>query len=210
MNDTKKKGFMVIISGPSGSGKGTVVKEIFDISDNFAYSVSATSRQPREGEVDGKDYYFVSREKFEDMIDKGEMLEYNYYCENYYGSPKEHVYKELDRGRNVLLEIDVNGAMQIKEKYPEDTVLIMLIPPDAETIERRLRSRGTETDEVIAKRLERAKEELLFADRYDYLVVNRDGMIRECAESIIDIINVIQEYSTSRNAEIINDFFEKR
>ena len=201
---------MVIISGPSGSGKGTVVKEIFDISDKFAYSISATSRQPREGEIDGKDYYFVSREEFEDMIAKGEMLEHNYYCGNYYGSPKEHVYKELERGRNVILEIDVNGGMQIKSKYPEDTVLIMLVPPDADTLEKRLRSRGTETDEVIAKRIERAREELLFTDKYDYVVVNRDGTIRECAQSIIDIINVVQEYSASRNAEMIKDFFEKR
>ena len=204
------KGYIVVISGPSGAGKGTVVREIFAASDKFAYSVSATSREPREGEVDGREYYFVSKSRFEEMIKNDEVLEHNFYCGNYYGTPKEHVYRELARGMNIILEIDVNGGMQVKSKYPDDTILIMLTPPNAETLERRLRDRGTETDEVILRRLERAREELCCAGKYDYLVINRDKEARLAAEEIINIIETQQKYSTARNTDLIKDFFEKR
>ena len=205
-----EKGFIVIISGPSGAGKGTVVKEIFSLSDQFSYSVSATSRQPREGEIDGRDYYFITKTEFEKLIENGGVIEYNFYCGNYYGTPRAHVYEELEKGKNVILEIDVNGAMQVKEKFPDDVVLIMLAPPDPKTLENRLRSRNTETDEVIEERLDRAVEELRMTDKYDYLVFNNDGNASGTAKEIIDLITLRRKYSALRNIYKLNDFFEKR
>ena len=167
-----KNGLLIVISGPAGSGKGTMLKHIFDSKKHgrqFVYSVSATTRAPRPGEVDGVNYHFLTREDFEARIARGELLEYTEYCGNYYGTPKKEAEEVLATGCNLILEIEVEGAMNVKRLYP-DAVLIMLLPPNFATQEWRLRHRGTETEEVILARLERAKEEIQLLPNYDYVV----------------------------------------
>ncbi|MBE6713678.1 MAG: guanylate kinase [Ruminococcaceae bacterium] len=181
-------GKVVVLSGPSGGGKGTVVKALLELMPEMALSVSATTRQPRAGEVDGREYHFIAKEDFENMIANGEVLEYTSYCDNYYGTPKKPAVEATEQGRDFFLEIEVDGALQIKKRYPE-AVLIMLIPPSLSELESRLRQRGTESEEVIAKRLKRAAEEIEFAEKYDYIVVNETGKIEECAERIRSIIS---------------------
>ncbi|MGT2755340.1 guanylate kinase [Streptococcus ovis] len=167
-----ERGLLIVFSGPSGVGKGTVRKEIFESSDNkFEYSVSMTTRPQRPGEVDGVDYFFRSREEFEDLIRQGQMLEYAEYVGNYYGTPLTYVNETLDRGVDVFLEIEVQGALQVKQKVP-DGVFIFLTPPDLEELQERLVGRGTDSSEVIAQRIERAKEEIALMREYDYAVVN--------------------------------------
>ena len=201
-----KKGLLLVISGPTGCGKGTVLKRLMEMSDDFVFSVSATTRAPREGEVNGVNYHFISKEDFEKRIENGAMLEYACFCENYYGTPKKEAEEVLDAGKNLILEIEVNGAMQIKEKFP-DAVLIMLLPPDHKTQAARLRGRGTETEEVIEKRLATAKFELSHLPHYDYAVINRDGGIDESAKAILDIVSA-EKNSTKRNDDIQKKFFD--
>lgn len=167
-----ERGLLIVFSGPSGVGKGTVRKEIFESSDNkFEYSVSMTTRPQRPGEVDGVDYFFRTREEFEELIRQGQMLEYAEYVGNYYGTPLTYVNETLDRGVDVFLEIEVQGALQVKQKVP-DGVFIFLTPPDLEELKERLVGRGTDSSEVIAQRIERAKEEIALMREYDYAVVN--------------------------------------
>lgn len=167
-----ERGLLIVFSGPSGVGKGTVRKEIFESSDNkFEYSVSMTTRPQRPGEVDGVDYFFRTRDEFEELIRQGQMLEYAEYVGNYYGTPLTYVNKTLDRGVDVFLEIEVQGALQVKQKVP-DGVFIFLTPPDLEELKERLVGRGTDSSEVIAQRIERAKEEIALMREYDYAVVN--------------------------------------
>lgn len=182
-----KKGLLFIISGPAGSGKGTVVNSLIKNHPELSLSVSATTRAPRAGEIDGVHYHFISKDEFEKLIEKGEVLEHTTYCENYYGTLKREVLKANKAGRDIILEIEVDGAMQVKKKV-RGAVTIMLTPPDAASLEKRLRGRGTETDEVIKWRLNRAKEEIKLIGNYDYLVVNNDGEADKCAELIYDII----------------------
>lgn len=201
-----KKGILLVISGPSGSGKGTVIKRLMELDGDFVYSVSATTRAPRVGEVDGVNYYFINREEFEGRIASDMMLEHAEYCGNYYGTPKKEVYDSLAAGKNVILEIEVAGAMQIKEKCP-DALMLMIAPPDYQTLERRLRGRGDDVpDEVITNRLETSKAELAKLSEYDYIVVNGDGMIDEAAKTIINIVNA-EKYRVSRAEEFVNSFF---
>lgn len=168
----KERGLLIVFSGPSGVGKGTVRKEIFESSDNkFEYSVSMTTRPQRPGEVDGVDYFFRSREEFEELIRQGQMLEYAEYVGNYYGTPLTYVNQTLDKGVDVFLEIEVQGALQVKKKVP-DGVFIFLTPPDLEELQERLIGRGTDSEEVIRQRIERAKEEIALMREYDYAVVN--------------------------------------
>ena len=168
----QERGLLIVFSGPSGVGKGTVRKEIFESSDNkFEYSVSMTTRPQRSGEVDGVDYFFRSREEFEDLIRQGQMLEYAEYVGNYYGTPLTYVNETLDKGIDVFLEIEVQGALQVKKKVP-DGVFIFLTPPDLEELQDRLIGRGTDSEEVIRQRIERAKEEIALMREYDYAVVN--------------------------------------
>ena len=167
-----ERGLLIVFSGPSGVGKGTVRQEIFSTPDHkFEYSVSMTTRAQRPGEVDGKDYFFRSREEFEELIRNGQMLEYAEYVGNYYGTPLTYVNETLDKGVDVFLEIEVQGALQVKKKVP-DAVFIFLTPPDLNELQERLVGRGTDSEEVIAQRIERAREEIALMSEYDYAIVN--------------------------------------
>ena len=169
----KKKGMLAVISGFSGAGKGTLMKRLLNEYDNYSLSISATTRDPRPGERDGVDYFFVTKERFQEMIQNDELLEYAKYVDNYYGTPKAYVESEMEKGRDVILEIEIQGALKIKAKFPE-TVLIFITTPSAEELKKRLMHRGTESDEVIMKRLERASLEAVGVEAYDYIVVNDD------------------------------------
>ena len=201
-----EKGLIIVISGPAGSGKGTVNAHLLKTGD-FAYSVSATTRAPRPGEVDGVNYYFVSKEDFENRIAEGRMLEYTEYCGNYYGTPKEEALRVIEGGKNLILEIEVEGAMNIKRTYPE-AILIMLLPPSFAKQEERLRSRGTETEEKILARLKRAHEEVELLPNYDYVVYNEDGCDREAAHEIEEIVRS-ERRAIKRQPDAVNKYFEK-
>ena len=167
-----ERGLLIVFSGPSGVGKGTVRQEIFSTPDHkFEYSVSMTTRAQRPGEVDGKDYFFRSREEFEELIRNGQMLEYAEYVGNYYGTPLTYVNETLDKGIDVFLEIEVQGALQVKKKVP-DAVFIFLTPPDLNELQERLVGRGTDSEEVIAQRIELARKEIALMSEYDYAIVN--------------------------------------
>lgn len=177
------KNLLIVLSGPSGVGKGTVVKRLLG-KGGYALSVSCTTRAPRPGEVDGKSYFFISREEFLEKIEKGGFLEYNRHFENYYGTPREYVESELEK-RNVLLEIEVDGALQVKKAYP-GAILIMLLPPSVEELRARLIGRGSESREKIEERLSRMDYELSKKTLYDYTVVNDN--LEECVEKVLNII----------------------
>lgn len=181
-----EKGLLIVISGPSGVGKGTIRKALFNRpGHNLDFSVSMTTRSPRVGEVDGKDYYFVSKEKFEEELAKGNLLEHAKFVNNYYGTPKDKVIEKLEEGKEVVLEIEVQGALQVKAKMP-DAVFIFIAPPTWKALESRLKNRGTESTEVIMERLTKAKGELMLASSYDYIVVNDE--IENAVDKIIAII----------------------
>ena len=183
-----ERGLLIVFSGPSGVGKGTVRQEIFSTPDHqFEYSVSMTTRPKRPGEVDGVDYFFRTREEFEDLIKKGQMLEYAEYVGNYYGTPLTYVNETLYKGIDVFLEIEVQGALQVKKKVP-DGVFIFLTPPDLDELKDRLVGRGTDSEEVIRQRIERAKEEIALMREYDYAVVNDEVPL--AAERVKRIIEV--------------------
>lgn len=169
----KHKGLLIVISGFSGVGKGTLVKKLVESYDNYALSVSMTTRAPRDGEKDGVSYFFVDKETFEETIARDGLVEYASYVGNYYGTPRAWVEERLESGRDVVLEIEVQGALKVKEKFP-DALLLFLLPPSAAELKHRLEKRGTETAEVIAQRLERAREEAEYIDRYDFIEVNDD------------------------------------
>lgn len=168
-----KRGILIVVSGFSGAGKGTLMKALQKKYDDCALSISATTRKPRDGEVDGKEYFFKSIEEFEKMIANDELIEYARYVENYYGTPHAYVEEQLNAGKDVILEIELQGALKVREKYPE-ALLVFVTPPSAEELKRRLVNRGTETIEVIESRLKRAVEEAKGMHEYDYLVVNDD------------------------------------
>jgi len=180
------RGLLVVISGPSGVGKGTVRKALFDMKGhNLTYSVSMTTKQMREGERDGVDYYFVSKEDFQQKIKDGKLLEYAEFVGNYYGTPLDKVNEQLDNGNEVVLEIEVEGAQQVKQKMP-DCVMIFIVPPGKEALYERLKSRGTESEEVIQKRINKANREFKKAHLYDYIVVNDE--VSNAADRIMAII----------------------
>jgi guanylate kinase len=166
------KGLLIVVSAPSGCGKGTILAEILK-SNKYYYSVSATTRQPREGEINGVNYHFMTNEEFTERINNNGMLEYAVYCDNYYGTPSKEVYEKIEQGKNVILEIEVQGAMQVREKCP-DAVFVFIAPPSIKELERRLNKRGTEKEDVIQRRVSAAAYELGFADKYDYIIFNAE------------------------------------
>lgn len=181
-----KKGLLIILSGPSGVGKGTVRQELFkDESLNLAYSISMTTRSPRPGEKEGVDYFFVSTEKFKENIEQGELLEYAQFVGNYYGTPKSHVEQLLDEGKNVVLEIEVQGALQVMEKCPH-ALTIFLVPPSFEELERRIRGRRTEDEDIVKERLDKARKEIATQGEYKYVVENDNVLLAK--EKIAEII----------------------
>ncbi|MDY4812992.1 MAG: guanylate kinase [Ruminococcus sp.] len=188
-----KKGLLVVYSGFSGVGKGTIMKEMLKREESFRLSVSATTRAPRPGEVDGREYYFITKEKFLKMIDNDEFLEYAQYADNYYGTPQKAVEDMLNEGYNVFLEIEVQGGVQIMEKCP-DCLSIFIVPPSLEVLEQRLRGRGTETEEVIEKRMKTALVEQGYTSQYDFVVEN------DIVEKTVDdIINIVKTEKEKRN-----------
>lgn len=199
------KGILVVVSGFSGAGKGTLMRKLMETYDNYALSISMTTRAPREGERHGVEYFFATREEFEKKIAEDKLIEYACYCDNYYGTPKEYVEEQLAAGKDVILEIEIQGALKIKEKFP-DSLLLFVTPPTAAELERRLVGRGTETPEVIAKRLSRAYEESEGMEAYDYIVVNDD--LEECVKRLHSIV-VNAHYTPNRCAEFINEIREE-
>ena len=182
MKNLKK---LIIITGPSGVGKGTVVKELLDRNKDIWLSISATTRNPRVGEKDGLNYYFISEERFKDMIDKKEFLEWAQFAGNYYGTPLSTVNEKIEKGFVVLLEIEVEGAKQIKEKFPE-SLSIFLLPPSKEELEKRIRNRGTEKEEAIDRRLSRANYEIASSNQFDFVLTNHD--VDETVKEVFKII----------------------
>lgn len=202
----KSEGLLIVLSGPSGVGKGTVREAIFKKENqSFTYSVSATTRKARPGEVDGKDYFFKTREEFEEMIEKGLLLEYAEYVGNYYGTPIEYVKQTLAQGKDVFLEIEVQGALQVKEKMP-DGVYIFLTPPDLSELESRIINRGTDALDVIRERMKKAREEISLMKYYDYAVVNDE--IDKAVERIEAII-ATEHLRVARMKQTIQEFEEE-
>ena len=199
-----KRGILAIISGFSGAGKGTVVNKLLE-KDNYAVSISATTREPRQGEVDGKNYFFKSRDEFENMIENNQLIEYAEYVGNYYGTPRDYVLKKLEEGYDVILEIEMQGALKVKEKFPE-TALIFITPPSADELKKRLVGRGTETIEQIDKRMSRAVDECDYMNKYDYIVVNDD--LDECVDEIHRLLQSIHN-AKENQSELIEKITEE-
>ncbi|MBQ7920279.1 MAG: guanylate kinase [Lachnospiraceae bacterium] len=199
------KGILTVVSGFSGAGKGTVMKKLMENYDNYALSISMTTRAPRTGETHGKEYFFSTREEFEQKIEAGQLLEYACYCDNYYGTPREYVEEQLAAGKDVILEIEIQGALKIKQQCP-DCLLLFVTPPSAKELEKRLVGRGTETMEVISKRLSRATEESEGIEAYDYIVINDD--LEACVKELHSIVQNAHN-TVERRAEFIKEIREE-
>ncbi|MBO5459466.1 MAG: guanylate kinase [Lachnospira sp.] len=199
------KGILIVLSGFSGAGKGTVVKNILKEYNDYALSISATTRLPREGEVDGREYFFKTVEEFKDMIANDELIEYAQYVGNYYGTPRKYVEEQLAAGKNIILEIEIQGALNIKKMFP-DAVLMFIMPPNAKELENRLRGRGTEDEATIMARLARASEESEGVEQYDYIVIN--DTVEECTERIHKIV-IAEKMKASNNLNFINNIREE-
>ena len=194
----KKNGTLVVVSGFAGTGKGTVMKQLLSRYDSYALSISATTRNPRPGEVDGREYFFKTKEEFEQMIAEDAFVEHACYVGNYYGTPKKYVQEQLNAGKDVILEIEIQGALKIKSQFP-DALLLFIAPPSADVLKARLVGRGTETEEVIEQRLARAVEESKGIENYDYLVVNDD--LDECVENVHQMIQSASWKMSRREAD---------
>ena len=191
-----KRGNLVVLSGFSGVGKGTVSKRLVE-KYGYALSVSATTRKPREGEVDGREYYFLDKEEFLASVEKDGFIEYAMYVNNYYGTPRSYVEENLSRNQSVILEIEVQGALSVKEKYPE-AILIFITAPSAEDLKGRLTNRGTEAEDVIRARLQTAVKESDFIDQYEYIVCNENGKVEECVDQIHHIVETRNKLVTNQ------------
>ena len=200
-----RRGLLIVVSGPAGSGKGTVNSQLIATGD-FVFSVSATTRAPRPGEINGVNYHFIDREEFQRRIDENGFLEYTTYCDNFYGTPLKEALAVLESGKNLILEIECDGAKNVKKIFPE-AVLIMLIPPTFSIQEERLRGRGTETEEVILKRLEKAKREIEQLDAYDYIVYNYNGGSAVAADDIKAIVRA-EKLARHRQPDAAKKYFE--
>ncbi|MBE5993046.1 MAG: guanylate kinase [Paenibacillaceae bacterium] len=198
-------GMLVVVSGFSGAGKGTLMKELLNRYENYALSISATTRTPRTGEVDGKEYFFVTEEHFNDMIEKEELIEYAQYVNHSYGTPKEYVLNQMKMGKDVILEIEIQGALKVKERFPE-AILLFVMPPNAQELKRRLIGRGTESMEVINARLRRASEEAQGMEAYDYILINDE--IDTCVEEMHLMIQV-QHKRASNNMAFLSQIREE-
>lgn len=194
------EGLLVVVSGFSGAGKGTLMKKLISEYDNYALSISATTRAPRAGEQEGREYFFKSRQEFEKLIENNELIEYASFCNNYYGTPYDYVMEQRKKGKNVILEIEVQGALKVKEKYP-DALLIFVTPPDAKTLKMRLAGRGTECEKDIKDRLKQAVRESDCMDRYDYILINDD--LDTAVKELDSVINVDSK-TRSYNSDIVN------
>lgn len=201
----KHRGILVVVSGFSGAGKGTLMKELVERYDNYALSVSMTTRQPRPGEAEGVSYFFVDKDTFEKTIGQDGLIEYASYCDNYYGTPRKWVEEQLESGRDVILEIEIQGALKVKEKLPE-TLLLFVMPPSAEELQRRLTGRGTETAEVIKSRMERAVQESEGIENYDYILINDN--LDECVAQMHDVI-LTAHRRPDQNKEFIDHLREE-
>ncbi|MBO5292584.1 MAG: guanylate kinase [Lachnospiraceae bacterium] len=197
----KRRGILIVVSGFSGAGKGTLMKALMQKYDNYALSISMTTRAPRPGETDGKEYFFVTREAFEQKIAEDGLVEYASYCDHYYGTPRAYVESQLEAGKDVILEIEIQGALKIKEKFP-DSLLLFVMPPSAEELKDRLVGRGTESMEVIEQRMNRAVEEVQGIEQYDYIVVN--DVLSECVEELHGIIRAAHN-TADRNQLFIEE-----
>lgn len=196
----ERKGILLVVSGFSGAGKGTLMKSLVESYDNYALSISMTTRKPREGEENGKAYFFVEENVFLEKIKEEKVIEYARYCGNYYGTPKEYVEEMLHQGKDVILEIEIQGALKVKEKYP-DALLLFVMPPSAEELKRRLVGRGTETEEVISQRLLRAAEEAEGIEAYDYILIN--DKLEDCVKELHNLVMAAHN-TPDRNQEFIN------
>lgn len=194
------KGSLFIVSGPSGCGKGTILAEVLK-DERFYYSISATTRAPRPGEVDGVNYHFLTKEKFEELIANDGMLEYASYCDNYYGTPCKPVEDMLNEGKHVILEIEVQGALNVMKKRP-DAVSVFILPPSMKELRRRLNKRGTETEDVIEKRLSQAEREIKMAAQYDYVMIN--GELELAVNDLLSIIRA-QELKKDKSEYLIDE-----
>ncbi len=199
-----KPGLLIVLSGPAGVGKDSIVRKMMSLSDCVVLSISATSRTPRPAETEGVNYFFKTREQFEEMIKNDQLVEWVEYCGNYYGTPREFVCSEIEKGHIVILEIEVEGALNVRKLFPE-CVLSFILPPDFSELEKRLRGRGTETEESIINRLKRAKEEFQYIDQYDYIILNDN--VEAAAQRFVNIVES-EQMRTSRNSELIEKFKE--
>lgn len=181
----KNKGILIVVSGFSGAGKGTLMKALLSHYDNYALSISMTTRAPRPGEEEGREYFFVDKDTFEDQIAKEQLIEYAQYCGNYYGTPKTYVEEQFEQGHDVILEIEIQGALKIQERFP-DALLLFVMPPSAQELKKRLVGRATESMEVIEKRLKRANEEAAGIEKYDYIVINDE--LESCTKELHALI----------------------
>lgn len=201
-----KKGLLIVVSGPSGAGKGTICKDFLDINKDVLMSVSSTTRYPRQNEVNGVNYNFIKRDEFEDLIAKDQLLEFVHVFDNYYGTPKEWVFEQMEKGRDVLLEIEIIGAMKVKEKY-KDAILVFVLPPSIKELKKRIMGRGTETDQQVDIRMSRAMQEIKTIEKYDYFILNDN--VAKAVKDLEAIISAEKNAVSRYSKEIVRSYEEE-
>lgn len=201
-----KKGLLIVVSGPSGAGKGTICKDFLDINTDVLMSVSSTTRLPRQNEVDGVNYNFIKRNEFEDLIAHDQLLEFVHVFDNYYGTPKKWVFDQMEKGRDVLLEIEIIGAMKVKEKY-NDAILVFVLPPSIKELKNRIMARGTETDQQIDIRMSRAMQEIKTIEKYDYFILNDN--VAKAVKDMEAIISAEKNAVSRYSKEIVRSYEEE-